>query len=559
MNNFFSYPLFKLDQLNGFVAIAIGIFSLLVLLYSFKFMQTKGQGIQYYICIVTSAILAIAAALANNLILLLVFWGFLGLTLYLLINMGGQDAHLAAKKSLIIVGGTDALMLLGIGIIYYFSSSFQIDQISLELNNAFLISAYLCIAFACFAKAGAVPFHSWLPDCAASCPLPVSAFLPAALDKLLGIYLLMRISLDLFTMNAAMNAFLLIIGASTIIAAVMMALMQHNLKRLLAYHAVSQVGYMVLGIGTANPLGIAGGLFHMLNNAIYKSCLFFTAGNVEYRAKTSELDKLGGLARLMPITYVSCLIASLSISGIPPFNGFVSKWLIYQGLLLNISQTGPIYQLMLSAFCLVAAMFGSALTLASFMKLLHALFLGERLNPLGAKEIKEVPWQMWLPPLLLAAVCVLFGIFAFSLPLRYLIFPAISLYWPLNVLSLLGIWSPGLATLLIVLGLVLGFAFLKINKAGSSLRQDSAFTGGEGALAQENMVTGAEFYNTIQDMPVLRSIYKKAGEGSFDIYEQAKKIFCLSRLLQYLHNGVLPTYLVWVLLGMVGLFLALLK
>ena len=107
----------------------------------------------------------------------------------------------------------------------------------------------------------------------------------------------------------------------------------------------------------------------MLNNAVYKSCLFFTAGNVEYRAKTTELDELGGLSKLMPVTYIACLIASLSISGVPPFNGFVSKWMIYQGLIETGKAGGHLWLVWL-----IAAMFGSALTLASFMKLLYAVF-----------------------------------------------------------------------------------------------------------------------------------------------------------------------------------------
>lgn len=173
-------------------------------------------------------------------------------------------------------------------------------------------------------------------------------------------------------MNQAMNTVLMITGSITIVAAVMMALIQHDLKKLLGYHAVSQVGYMVLGIGTGNPLGIAGGLFHMVNNAIYKSCLFLSGGAVEKRTGTTNLEKLGGFAKIMPISFVTFLIASLAISGVPPLNGFASKWLIYQGIIETVRNGGYLWVLWL-----VAAMFGSALTLASFMKLTHAVFLGQ--------------------------------------------------------------------------------------------------------------------------------------------------------------------------------------
>jgi formate hydrogenlyase subunit 3/multisubunit Na+/H+ antiporter MnhD subunit len=211
--------------------------------------------------------------------------------------------------------------------------------------------AFLALVTAAFAKAGAMPFHSWVPDSGEKAPAPVAAFLPAALDKLLGIYLLARIVLSVFQLNAEMRTLLMVIGAGSILAAVMMALVQHDMKRLLSYHAVSQVGYMVLGIASGVPVAIAGGLFHMLNNVLYKSCLFLCAGAVEKQAGTTDLDRLGGLAKAMPITFISCLIAATAISGIPPMNGFTSKWMIYQGLVDSGKTGGWVWALSLP--CLV--------------------------------------------------------------------------------------------------------------------------------------------------------------------------------------------------------------
>jgi formate hydrogenlyase subunit 3/multisubunit Na+/H+ antiporter MnhD subunit len=549
MNMFYRYPFFKLDSLNGFVVLAIGLFTILTLIYSLKFIKRKL--IQYYTYIILTAIASIGAVLSNHLVLLLIFWGFLGLTLYLLINMGDESAGLAAKKTFIIVGGSDTLMLLGIGIIYYLTKTLQMDKIQIPLNTKILPTfAYLSIAIACFAKAGAMPFHSWIPDCAESAPVSVVAYLPASLDKLLGIYLLARISLNLFVMNQAMNILLMLIGAFTIVAAVMMALVQHNMKRLLGYHAVSQVGYMVLGIGTGNPIGIAGGIFHMLNHAVYKSCLFLDAGNVEKTVGTTELDKLGGLSKAMPLTYISALVASLSISGVPPFNGFVSKWMVYQGLISKWQMADGRWQMFVSLICLVAAMFGSGLTLASFMKLIHASFLGQP-STMNYKR-HEVPWTMWLPAILLAIICVIFGLFANQIPLKYFILPVV------RGVTFMGTWYAGLASLLIVIGLALGIIIFKLKGLRPSLREDKAFVGAEVKDLEAALVTGTEFYNTIKELGVLESIYKKAEEGFFDIYEQGKRLtFSISGWLQRLHNGILPTYIVWMLLGMLGLFLVL--
>lgn len=542
------YPFFKLDSLNGFVGIAIGLFSILILMYSFDFMRKRKNLLPYYLYIILTGIFSLATVFTNDLRLLLVFWGFLGLTLYLLINIADDEkASLAAKKTFIIVGGSDCFMLLGIGIIYYLSGTFQMDRIRLPLDSSLANFAYLCLVIACFAKAGAMPVHSWVPDCAEFSPVTVAAYLPASLDKLLGIYLLARISLDLFVTNTLMNSFLMIIGAITIISAVMMALIQHNIKRLLGYHAVSQVGYMVLGVGTGTPLGIAGGIFHMLNNAIYKSCLFLTAGNVEYRAKTAELERLGGLAKMMPITYLSCLVASLSISGVPPFNGFVSKWMVYQGLILTIQYPISNLQKFLSIICLVAAMFGSGLTLASFMKLIHGVFLGQ--EDTKSQQEGEVEWKMWFPPLILAILCIIFGIFAYSVPLKLFILPLFK------GIDFIGTWYVGLSTLLILLGLVLGILIFRLKGLKPIFRRDKPFMGAETIAFESNRVSGAEFYNTIKELRFLNSIYKKAEAGFFDIYEQGKRfIFGVGKILQFLHNGVLPTYLVWCLLGMLGLF-----
>jgi formate hydrogenlyase subunit 3/multisubunit Na+/H+ antiporter MnhD subunit len=489
---------------------------------------------------------AVAAAWADNLIALLVFWGFLGLSLYVLIGMGGERAHPAAKKAFIIIGGSDALMILGIALIYALSGTFTIEEIRLPLDNFLAVAAFLCLVVAAFAKAGLMPFHSWIPDCAEVAPVPVTAFLPASLDKLLGIYLLARLTLNLFVTTTAINIFLMLMGAFTIIAAVMMALVQHDMKRLLGYHAVSQVGYMVLGIGTGVPIGIAGGIFHMLNHAIYKSCLFLTSGNVEYRMKTTELDKLGGLARLMPLTYISCLVASLSISGIPPFNGFASKWMIYQGLILQF----PVENMALrvtGVVCLLVAMFGSALTLASFMKLLHATYLGQQTDN---QPVREVSWAMWVPCIFLAVLCMLFGVFALQLPLKYFILPVFA------KVDFIGSWYSGLATALILVALLAGWLFIRFLGAGQKVRQDSVFLGGEPINLEENRVSGTDFYNTVKEYGALPAIYKKAQEGKYDIYEQGKGLlFGVAKSLQILHNGVLPTYLIWCLLGAIGLFL----
>lgn len=545
----------RLDHLNSFILLVTTAFGFIVSLYSIGYMSGKDRLREYYAYLLWTIGIACGVILADNLLLLLVFWGLLGFTLYVMIGIAGPEASSAAKKSLIIVGGTDCLLMLGVTIVWVLTDTLTISSIRLDLAGGFRYVAFFCFAAAALAKAGAMPFHSWVPDCGEQAPASVSAFLPASLDKLLGIYLLVRLTTGMFVMNTSMNALLMLVGAGTIICAVMMALIQHNLKRLLSYHAVSQVGYMVLGIGTGTALGIAGGLFHMLNHTIYKSALFFCAGSVEKKAGTMDLDQLGGLAKVMPLTFVSCLVAALAISGIPPLNGFYSKWMIYQAL-VDSGRNGNYPWIIF----LASAMFGSALTLASFVKILHSVFLCKRSVGLRHRDIREVGFSMWLPGAVLAFLCVLFGVFAYQLPLATMIFPAMG-----GAIQLSGNWYAGLATILLLAAYALG-VFVYLISTVRKTRACSTYIGGEimdetyyhgrGADGKkENVeVTGVDFYKTIEDIVPFHEIYDAAKKKLFDIYDLGGKVASFFvGILRSAHNGLLPVYLTWVLGGLLVL------
>lgn len=537
----------RMDALSRFVLLACGFFGFLITLYSVRFMENNNNQSVYYSSLLLTLGAACGAVLANHLLVLLVFWGFLGITLYLLILTGGEGSAAAAKKTLTIVGGSDAVMLLGIALIYTQTSSFEMHTISLQLNSTLTIVIFACFLIAAFAKAGSVPFHSWIPDMAATSPIPVTAFLPSALDKILGIYLLGRICLNMFQVTGAANLLLMLLGSLTIVAAVLRALGQHDLKKLLAFHAISQVGYMVLGIGTGNPIGIIGGLFHMLNNTVYKTCLFLSGGAVQQRTGTTHLDRLGGLARMMPVTFASFLIAALAISGIPPLNGFVSKWMIYQSL-FELGKQGH----SLWVVWLVAAMFGSGLTLASFMKLIHSVFLGIPSGQVQSRKVKEVGVGMLLPIVVLALLCVVFGVFAYTIPLKHLLLPVIP------GLQYIGIWSPGFSTTMILIGIVIGILIYLIgNMRIKTIREAGSFIGGE-QLPVESRVTGTGFYTTIKKIPFVNAFYKWDEENVFDIYEQSGRISSgFANLFKRMHTGILTMYMVWMLSGLFILFILL--
>jgi NADH-quinone oxidoreductase subunit L len=388
----------RLYSFSAFILLAVSAFGFLITLYSSAYTAGKGYAKQFYAYLLITLSFVNGAVLADNLLVLLFFWEGMLATIFGLIAIGGtKGSFTTAIKALVIVGVTDLCMMLGIGLAGHLAGTFTISQISLPLTAAGS-AAFVLLMIGAISKAGSMPFHTWIPDAAIDAPLPFMAFLPGALEKLIGIYFLTRICLDMFQLTPAspLSTLLMFIGGVTILFAVMMALIQKNYKRLLAYHAISQVGYMILGVGTMVPVGIVGGLFHMINNALYKSGLFFTGGAVEKQAGTADLSKLGGLGRKMPLTFACFLVFAASISGVPPFNGFFSKELVYDAAL----ERGLVFYLF--------AVVGSFFTAASFLKLGHAAFLGKPCA--GEEKVKECSWLMLVPMLAIAACCILFGL-----------------------------------------------------------------------------------------------------------------------------------------------------
>ncbi|MFO7956911.1 MAG: complex I subunit 5 family protein [Candidatus Brocadiia bacterium] len=536
---------FGLDSLGGLIMLGAGFFSLALAVYSVGFLDDEDVSARtYYANFLWVVGATCGAILARDLMVLVGFWALMGIPFFLLINMGSEGADLAAKKTLIVLGGTDSLMILGVAIIFSVTGRLNLFQGPLMLEGMNVV-ACLCLVAAALAKAGAVPLHSWVPDAAATAPVPAVALLPASLDKLLGIYLFARITMGLFLITPAMQGLFVLIGAVTIVTAVMAALMQHNVRRLLGFHAVSQVGYMVLGIATGTAVGVIGGLFHMLNNAIYKSCLFLTTGAAERRTGERDLDRMGGLARLMPVTFGCALIAAFAISGIPPLNGFASKWMVYHGVIRMAQQEGYIWLV-----ALVAAMFGSALTLASFVKVLHSVFLGQPQPEEPQGRSPNV--LMGLPMVVLAALCVVFGVFAYSVPVRHLLLPAVPMEFRADFAQ--AAWQPGLATVLLLVALAAGLVIYVIGALGA-VREDEAYIGGEPVRGSASYhFSGVEFYRTIAGLPTLETLYRHAEAKWYDIYDLGQRFVAWVGLpLQAFHSGLLLTYVAWCVLGLVVL------
>jgi len=538
----------SLDKLSLLALAFIHVLSAIIFVFCLKGLERDTER-PFLVLYPLTLAFANGAVICPNAIGFLIFWGLSGLTLYGFSLLGrGEDAASTAKKTFIIVGGSDAFLILGLALAGA-TSGWSLAGPTIPMNSPTGVLAFVCMLIAALAKAGGFPLHTWVPDFSRDAPVESAAFLPASLDKLLGIYLLTRMMSGGFDVGLFARMVVVSLGALTVIIAVMMAMVQHNGRRLLGYHAVSQVGYMIMGVASGSPLAFAGGLFHLINHTLYKSNLFLALGSVEKQAGANELDDLGGLARAMPLTFVMALVGAFSISGIPPFNGFFSKWMIYQGLLEQASGLAPGYALWVLV-CLVLAVFGSALTLASFMKFLHAVFLGQR--PDRLKDVREAPANQWLATGTLAFLCVGFGLLAREVPLRLFVLPAAE-EAGLAPGAPLGLYSPRLVLLLFGVTFLLGLiVFLLVRKK----RYDEVYLGGN-SQSEAYRIAGTAFYKEIADMKPLRGFYRQAEKKAFDIYDLGSKAtFGLSRVLQRAHAGLLQVYILFIVFGVL-LFMAL--
>jgi len=541
----FDAVIFSLDKLSLFILIFIQILSFIILVFSLKGVS-KGIEKAFFVLYPMTIAFCNGVVISVNSISLLIFWGLTGITLYLFAVMGStKETPGTAKKTMIIVGGSDVFLMFGLALIWSMASGdgWKLWDTAIPLNSTASYIAFIGLLIAAFAKAGGFPLHSWVPDFCKDAPVESAAFLPASLDKLLGIYLLSRIVLSVFLLTPLVHMIIITFGALTIITAVMMAMIQHNARKLLGYHAVSQVGYMIMGVGSGSVLAIVGGLFHMINHTIYKSNLFLSLGAVEKQTGSNDLDDLGGLGNKMPMTFITALIGAFAISGIPPFNGFYSKWLIYQGIIDSARLATPGYQIWLLV-CLILAVFGSALTLASFMKFIHAIFLGRR--PKVLDDIHEAPSNQWLATGMLSAMCLIFGLFAMALPIKRFILPIMSEYG-LKVPAVSGYYDPLLLIVLFGLTLLIG---LVVYRGTRKVRFDEIYLGGMDAL-EHFRVLGTEFYNEIRNMKPLKWLYNGAEKKYFDIYDlSSRPTFKIIGYFKAMHNGQLHLYNLWIIVGM---------
>lgn len=384
------------DALSLFMLVIVSLIAFTSLMFSVKYIRHISQTWKYYALFMLLITGMSGVILTGDLFNLFVFMEIALFAAYALVAFGNRAEEFEASFKYAVMGSiSSALILVGIGVTYSATSTLTMASIAEILPTCnpkvmYWIGGIFLAGFGL--KAGVMPFHAWLPDAYSSAPAPISSMLSGVVSKTLGIYVLIRIFFNIFGAPEIFMRIFLVLGVVSILVSSFLALGQWDFKRLLAYSSISQVGFILLGLGIATPLGIFGAVFHFFNHSIFKPLLFYNAGTVEMVHGTRDLRRMGNLTKSLPITSTTSMIASLSISGIPPFNGFFSKLII---IIAAIQAGLPIYALL--------AVIGSLLTLAYFMKVQRYGFHGEKV--VEKSEI-SVGLGMKVAMIFLAVLCV---------------------------------------------------------------------------------------------------------------------------------------------------------
>lgn len=438
---------FHLDGLSAVFIAIIATVAPAAALFSIRYMEhypDYGAGRYYPNFLIFLAGMYGLVSVTDTMWVFMIFWQMMTVPSYLLIRFEYREAAnvRAANKYMVMMQVACALAMIGAAILATGGGAgaraLKYDFDSLGGSAALLLGARPLLAGLAFAmflagfgiKAGMWPFGQiWLPDAHPAAPSPVSALLSGVMIKT-GVYGLMRTFLWLVP-ESALAEFPMagwglaigLLGTITLFTGTVAALQQEQSKRLLAFSSIGQVGYILFGLGAAMSLlpsgkpalvalgaaGFVGALFHVINHGLFKSLLFLNSGSMVWATGTQDLNRLGGLMRLMPATGVTVMVGAFAVSGVPLSNGFASKWSMYVAAIQGAGEAKHL------GVCAVIAILTSALTLATFVKFFGASFLSRTSSwvkaKAGGRRSMEVCWQMGLPQWLLAGICVSLGLF----------------------------------------------------------------------------------------------------------------------------------------------------
>ncbi len=385
-----------------------------VMLFAIKWLDSQKYPAAFNMFLLMMTAGSLGVFMAADLITLYIFWEIAVLSSMLIVPMGKKEARRAAIIYAVMSAAGTYMYLYATFMVLSRYGTVNIQQIAqrmiLDSSTGFKVAVFLLLAAAGIAKSGIFPLHTWLRIAHGNAPDAFSAVLSGQLVKL-GSYVLMIVlaaipslrvfsSLELYSGIPAPNYFLIALGAASIVIGTLMAIKQDDMKMLIAFSSVANGGYILVGMATMDALGFEGGVMHVFNHALAAAVIFMAFASVVYRTHTTKISEMGGLIHKMPITFLSYLFAIISLAGIPPMSGFISKWMIYQALVRK--------GMFITAF---VAFFGSIGSFLYTFRPLAGVFLGQL--PKKYKDVKEVPAVMWIPMIVLVLISLIVGIWPF--------------------------------------------------------------------------------------------------------------------------------------------------
>lgn len=402
---------YVLDPLAGFIALLIAGIGLLVIVYPTRVgLGTEAsRGLQLYPLILLLLGALMGVAVAGDLFNLFVSLEIYSIASYALIALGGPAAAVASFRYLLIGTVGSSLYLLGVGFMYFTTGTLSMASVGQALqgltDSPTTAAAVALVVVGLGIKMAIFPLHGWLPDAHSHAPPGVAALL-AAVQVKVAAYALVRILFDVFprgyvTEQLPVTRLITWFGAAGIVVGSVMAIRQRDIKRMLAHSTVAQLGYIAVGIGLGTPLALIGALLHVVTHAAMKACMFFIAGGVLSVAGTKRLDHYAGLGRLMPWSMTGFTVAAISMVGLPPTAGFISKWYLVSGA-VDADQW-------LIAAVVVGA---SVLTLVYFLRILEPLWFGTPAHdlPVNPRDVRDPRAAVLIPVAVLTLVVVVLGV-----------------------------------------------------------------------------------------------------------------------------------------------------
>jgi NADH:ubiquinone oxidoreductase subunit 5 (subunit L)/multisubunit Na+/H+ antiporter MnhA subunit len=385
--------IFRADGLAVFMAMVSSLIGSIIVFYSFGYMSHYNNQNEYYLMVVLFLGSMMGIVFSSHLIFLYLFWEVSAICSWRLIGFFREKDHvLKADKAFLVTFGGAVIMLIGFIMVFQQFGTFDLTRI--KQGSVISNAAVAVILFGILSKSSTLPFHTWLPD-AGVAPSPVTSLLHAAVLVKIGVYVFARLFFATFSLDAFWHTTLPVIAAVSALVSAGAAIIETDLKRILAYSTVSQIGFIFLGLSTGSLLGVAGGLLYILMHGLAKGGLFLCAGIVEQNARTKDITKLGGLISVMPVTAVAFIACTFSIMGIPPFGGFFSKYMVIGGA-VEAGQN----------WTAIVFILGAILTAIYLLRVFVSVFMG----PLKMESVKEGSMTMLASVAFLAVLSLAGGI-----------------------------------------------------------------------------------------------------------------------------------------------------